>query len=152
MAKKEQNPIDPEKIHLLQIEPMEISISEVKEPFKLEESVDMKLAHISAHNLADNRFLLGLDIILTLEDRKPEKSARFRYDFHFAIDNLEQMLSFDKQNEPTFSRQFVATLAGISYSTIRGIMFEKLSSSSWGSIIVPVINPDKILESWIEIE
>lgn len=152
MAKKEQNLIDPEKIHLLQIEPMEIFIPVIKESFKQEESVDMKIAHISAHDLDDNRFLLGLDIILTLADRKLERTARFRYDFHFAIDNLEQMHSLDDQNEPIFDRQFVATLAGISYSTLRGIISEKLSISSWGSIIVPVINPDKILESWIDLE
>jgi hypothetical protein len=152
MAKKEQNPIDPDKIHLLRIEPIEASISDLKEPFNQEESIDMKIAHISAHNLDENGFLLGLDVILTLTDRKPEKTARFRYNFHFAIDNLKQMYSFKEEGEPTFSRQFAATLAGISYSTLRGIIFEKLFNSSWGSVTVPVINPNKILESWIELE
>tara|TARA_R110000823_G_scaffold299187_1_gene419893 strand:+ start:116 stop:574 length:459 start_codon:yes stop_codon:yes gene_type:complete len=152
MAKKEQNPIKPEKIHLIQIEPKEVSISDLKEPYNPEESIDMKIAHISAHNLDDKGFLLGLDIILTLSDRKPEKSARFRYNFHFSVENLEQMYSIKENKEPVFSQQFAATLAGISYSTLRGIIFEKLFNSSWGSVTVPVINPNKILESWIVLE
>lgn len=149
MAKKDQNHIDPEKIHLLKIEPIEVSILDLEEPYNQEESLGMKIAHISAHNLDEKGFLFGLDLILSLSDRKPEKTARFRYDFHFAIDNLEQMYSLKQEKEPTFSRQFVATLAGISYSTLRGIIFEKLVQSSWGSVTVPVIDPNKILESWI---
>ncbi|MGJ8715258.1 MAG: hypothetical protein ACSHXG_09165 [Maribacter stanieri] len=151
MAKK-QNLINPEKIHLRQIEPLVVSISELKEPFNQEESIDMKIAHISAHNLDDKGFLLGLDVVLTLTDRKPEKVARFRYNFHFTIDNLENMYDIKEEEEPTFSRHFVATIAGISYSTLRGIIFEKLLNSSWGSVTVPVINPNNILESWIELE
>lgn len=152
MAKKEQNHINPEKIHLLRIEPKEVSISDLKEPYNPKESIDMKIAHISAHNLDEKGFLLGLDIVLTLTDRVPEKIARFRYAFHFVVDNLEEMYSLNEDKEAVFDKQFAATLAGISYSTLRGIIFEKLLNSSWGSVTVPVINPNKILESWIELE
>tara|TARA_R110002126_G_scaffold64790_3_gene165784 strand:- start:940 stop:1398 length:459 start_codon:yes stop_codon:yes gene_type:complete len=152
MAKKEQNPINPKKIHLLQIEPLEIAISELKESFNQKESIEMKIAHISAHNLDEKGFLLGLDIILTLSDRLPIKTARFRYNFHFIIDNLLKMYELGEDDKPIFSKQFVATLAGISYSTLRGIIYEKLLNSSWGSVTVPVINPNNILESWIELE
>ncbi len=152
MAENKQISIDPEKIHLVQIEPMEVFISEVKEPFNQEESIGMEIAHISGYDLDKKDFLLGLDIILTLENRIPEKTARFRYNFHFAIDNLEQMYNINEKDEPSFHKQFAATLAGISYSTLRGIMFEKLFHSSWGSTIVPVINPAKILERWIDPE
>lgn len=152
MVKKQQNPIDPEKIHLLQIEPLEVSISDLEVPFKSEEAIDMKIAHLSAQHLKDKRFLLGLDLILTLTDREVESKARFRYNFHYKIDNLEQMYSLKEDGEPTFKKVFGATLAGISYSTLRGIIFERLFNSSWGSITVPVINPVNILESWIERE
>ncbi|RKR14844.1 hypothetical protein CLV91_0925 [Maribacter vaceletii] len=152
MAKKEQNHIDPEKIHLLQIESIETSISDLKEPFNNEETIDMKIAHVSAHNLDDKGFLLGLDLILTLTDRGVQSIARFRYDFHYRIDNLEQMYTIKSDGKPTFQKLFGATLAGISYSTLRGIIFESLSNSSWGSIVIPVINPINILENWIESE
>ncbi|WP_291867938.1 hypothetical protein [Maribacter sp.] len=152
MAKKEQNHIDPEKIHLLQIEPLEVSITDLNEPFKNDEPIDMRIAHISAHKLEDKAFLLGLDLILALTDRESESIARFRYDFHFVVDNLEQMYSIKEDGEPTFKKIFGATLAGISYSTLRGIIFEKLLNSSWGSTTIPVINPNKILENWIELE
>ncbi|MEC7782169.1 MAG: hypothetical protein VYB38_02095 [Bacteroidota bacterium] len=152
MKKKEQNYIDPEKINLFRIEAVESSISELENPFNLEESIDMKIAHTSAYNIKEKGFLLGLDIILNLKDRMPSDTSRFRYNFHFLIDNLEEMYSLTEENEPSFHRHFAATLAGISYSTLRGIIFEKLQNSSWGSIALPVINPDNILESWIAIE
>lgn len=124
-------------------------ISDLEDPLDKGESLIMKMAHISAHNLDEKGFLLGLEVILTLSDRKPEKTARFRYNFHFVIDNLERMVSLNQENEPTFGRQFAATLAGISYSTLRGIIFERLAQSSWGSVTLPVIDPNTILESWI---
>ena len=62
------------------------------------------------------------------------------------------MYELGEDDKPIFSKQFVATLAGISYSTLRGIIFEKLLNSSWGSVTLPVINPNNILESWIELE
>ena len=152
MAKKEQNHIDPEKIHLLRIEPLEISISDLKKSFSLEESIDMKIAHISAHNIDENGFLMRLDVKLTLEDRKPKQTASFRYNFHFIVDNLKQMYSLQKNGEPVFSNLFASTLAGISYSTLRGVIFEKLLNSSWGAITIPVINPANILASWIDVK
>ncbi|WP_299431142.1 hypothetical protein [uncultured Maribacter sp.] len=152
MVKKEQNHINPEKIHLLQIEPIEVSISDLKEPFNNEEAIDMKIAHVSAHNLDEKGFLFGLDLILTLTDRETQNTARFRYNFHYTIDNLEDMYIIKKGGKPTFAKIFGATLAGISYSTLRGIIFEILLNSSWGSITIPVINPTNILENWIESE
>jgi hypothetical protein len=149
MSKKEKNNIEPEKIHLLKIEPIEVLISDLMTPFNQEETIEMKIAHISAHNIDNKGFFLGLEIILELADRKPEKEARFRYNFHFTIDNIEKMYELIEEGEPKFSKQFVATLAGISYSTLRGIIFEKLLHSSWGAVTVPVINPNKILDSWI---
>lgn len=152
MVQKDQNPIDPEKIHLAQIESLEVSISDLDEPFMINESIEMKVGHISAHNIEDKRFMLGLDVILRLNARQPEKLARFLYKFHFTIDNLEQMYNLKEDGTPLFNKQFVATLAGISYSTLRGIIFEKLLNSSWGSVTVPVVNPHKILENWIELK
>lgn len=152
MGKKNINYIDPEKIHLIQIECIDVSIDELDKPYNPGEEIDMKIAHLSAHNLEDKAFLMGLDIILSLSERPSLKSARFRYDFHFVVDNLEQMYTLLESGEPLFESQFGATLAGISYSTLRGIVFEKLQNTVWGQITLPVVNPNKILDSWIDVE
>jgi hypothetical protein len=152
MAKKATHIINPEKIHLIQIEPISSVIAEVEVSIQDDETIDFKIAHISAHHLEDKRFLMGLEIILILDGREQKSKAKFRYDFHFAIDNLKDMYKLDENNDPIFQKVFGATLAGISYSTLRGIIFEKLSNSSWGSITLPVIDPNQILDTWIEVD
>lgn len=134
------------------MECIDISIDDLDQPYNPGEEIDMKIAHLSAHNLDDKAFLMGLDIILDLSERSPLKSARFRYDFHFVVDNLEQMYTLPEGGDPLFESQFGATLAGISYSTLRGVIFEKLQHTLWGQIILPIVNPNKILDSWIEVE
>jgi len=151
MAKKEEHHIDPDKIHLLKIEPVEVSIAELDNLVK-DEEIDVKMAHLSAYNLEDKKFLLGLDIILKLPEREPIPMSRFRYNFHFKIDNLEMLYSMNEENKPVFKKIFGGTLAGISYSTLRGIIYEKTTQSSWGSLTLPVINPIKIMDTWIELE
>ena len=60
------------------------------------------------------------------------------------------MYTLNEEDIPVFKELFVATLAGISYSTLRGIIFEKTSDTPWGGLTLPVINPKLLLESWIE--
>jgi hypothetical protein len=150
MAKKSKHIIDPSKIHLLQIEPLKAAISEIKKEIEKDETIDLKIGHINAHHLEEKRFLMGLELVLTLTERENKEQAIFRYNFHFMIENLEVMYKLDEEEKPIFQKVFGATLAGISYSTLRGIVFEKLLNSSWGSITLPVIDPNTILETWIE--
>jgi hypothetical protein len=152
MAKTINNLIDPEKIHLLKIESISFEILDSETPISDNETIDFKIAHLSAHHLEDQRFLMGLELILTLDEREQKPKASFRYNFHFSIDNLQDMYQLDETKEPIFQKIFGATLAGISYSTLRGIIFEKLSNSTWGPITLPVIDPNQILNTWIEVE
>lgn len=150
MTKKSKHIIDPSKIHLNQIEPLKSAIKEIKKKIVADEAIDFKIGHINAHHLEEKRFLMGLELVLTLNERKSVEQAIFRYNFHFMIENLEEMYKLDEQGKPIFQKVFGATLAGISYSTLRGIVFEKLLNSSWGSITLPIIDPNSILETWID--
>lgn len=149
---KTRTHIDPEKIHLSGIEKVAIKHDSLEKELKSKKDIKIRFAHLSGFNLDDQRYLLGLKAVFELSESSSTEPKRyvFRYNFHFKVDNLEEMYEIREDGSPFFKKLFVATLAGISYSTLRGIVFEKSSESDWGPLILPVVNPSKLLESWIE--
>lgn len=138
--------IDPTKIHLLNIE-------EVDSSYGLESvlGTDMVIgiAHLSGFNIEDSKFLFGLELIFAEKGNEENPLLKFRYNFHYLVDNLNEMYTLLEDGKPQFERMFAATIAGISYSTLRGIIFEKTAGLNDTGIIAPIINPSNILESWI---
>ncbi|MGB5819830.1 MAG: hypothetical protein WBG90_10130 [Saonia sp.] len=151
MAKKTHH-IDPEKIHLKHIEELYTDIGELEENLIPITSFDTKIAHKSAYNVSDNLFLLGLKAVFKAVDIEDQPECIFRVNFHFEVDNLDKMFTYNEEDIPIFQELFVATLAGISYSTFRGMIYEKTINSLWNGITLPVINPVRLLQSWIENE
>jgi len=149
MSKKTLN-IDPEKIHLVFIEEISVAINDTEEANNINPSLSTNVAHLTAYNLEGGKFLFGLQLLFSTNDQPKNFECKFRFNFHFVIDNLQEMYTLNEDNQPVFQKLFVATLAGISYSTLRGIVFERTSSSNRGSLLLPVINPSDLLESWID--
>ena len=151
MTKKVLN-IDPKKIRLVYIEEVSVNINDTDMAENKVTSFETNMAHLTAYNLEDKKFLFGLELLLTKNNESNNSECKFRYNFHFIIDNLEEMYNINNEGLPVFQKLFVGTLSGISYSTLRGIVFEKTRKSNWDSIILPVINPTNLLDSWIEQE
>jgi len=151
MTKKVLN-IDPKKIRLVFIEEVSVNINDTDMAENKVTSFETNMAHLTAYNLEDKKFLFGLELLLTKNNESNNSECKFRYNFHFIIDNLEEMYNINNEGLPVFQKLFVGTLSGISYSTLRGIVFEKTRKSNWDSIILPVINPTNLLDSWIEQE
>lgn len=144
--------IYPDKIKLLFIEEISVKIDDMANTKRDDFSLSINTAHLTGYNLEDKRFLFGLQLIFSANKQTTEFECRFRYNFHFEIDNINEMYELNENKEPVFQELFVATLAGISYSTLRGIVLEKTGNSNWGALLLPVINPSDLLESWIEQE
>ena len=151
MTKKVLN-IDPKKIRLVFIEEVSVNINDTDMAENKVTSFETNMAHLTAYNLEDKKFLFGLELLLTKNNESNNSECKFRYNFHFIIDNLEEMYNINNEGLPVFQKLFVGTLSGISYSTLRGIVFEKTRKSNWDSIILPVINPTNLLDSWIKQE
>ena len=150
MANSKLN-IEPEKIHLEFIEEISVGISESNFDDNSPTKISTSIAHISGHKIDEKKFFFGLKLVLLVPDSESIR-CHFRYNFYYIIDNLEDMFIENDENEPIFQKIFVATIAGISYSTLRGIIYEKLRNTDWGNLIIPVINPSTILDSWIKKE
>lgn len=153
MSDKKIN-IDPGKIHLNYIEEISVSIDNSIDLAELKPSLTIDVAHTTGHIIKENKFLFGLKLVFSTSNNNPKKEdlnceCKFRYNFHYIIDNLSEMFEINEDGNPVFKKAFVATIAGISYSTLRGIIFEKTSNSNWTSLVIPVIDPSLLLDSWI---
>ncbi|MBK9149679.1 MAG: hypothetical protein IPM26_01230 [Saprospiraceae bacterium] len=80
---------------------------------------------IKAGDLPDDRFAI----------------AEFEIETHFYIDNIEECLDRRADGSIGVDSTMPAHLVGMAYSCARGIIFERLNSSPFRGLILPVINP-----------
>lgn len=140
--------INPEKLHLFHINIIESSIKDLPNKGKVPFSINV--AHKTMHNLKDERVKIGLLIDLqTNSSETNNANAHFNIDFHFQIEELKNYFELNEKNEPIFAGLLIATLLGVSFSTARGVIYERLSNTNMQGIILPVVSPQKMLSQQI---
>jgi hypothetical protein len=135
--------IIPEEITLFHIDILESSIKDVSD--KKQGEFNINVAHSTMHNLNDQRVKIGLFIDLSTKNNPNSGKANFRIDFHFHINNLNNFYEVKQDKQPVFSWLLIATLLGLSFSTARGIIFERLSNTNLKHIILPVVDPKNMM-------
>lgn len=136
--------IIPEELELFHID---ILKSDVKEDsMSVGSSYGLQVAHTTGHNLKDER--LKIKLIISLSDQSGGANhANYEIDFHFKIKNLKNFYSVNEDNTPLISGNLIATLLGISFSTARGILYERLANTVFKGVILPIVSPKKMLET-----
>lgn len=129
-----------EEIHLVRIDVVTNQIDVAA--FKQAKAPVLEIAHKLMHNLKDE--MLKIELIFSFKNQKEEQLMLLQTDYHFKIEEMQQFYEL-KDEQPTFFAPLIATVLGISISTSRGILFEKLENNGIQNIIVPVISPQKIL-------
>ena len=104
--------------------------------------IEMHVAQSVQHSFETKAFKISIHVVFTCEKAK---FAEYLYDFIFEVDNFLDFLTED-EGKQVFEKQIVGTLVGISYSTLRGIVYSKLSDTNLNGFILPVINPNEILK------
>lgn len=140
-------PIIAEEIELFHID---IIKSEIKEAGKITNpDYNLNVAHKTSHNLQDERVRIKLLIHLANKQTEAGKNeASFEIDFHFKIKNLDNFFSFKEESKiPIFAANLIATLLGISFSTVRGLLYERLANTNFQGVILPVVSPGKMLKT-----
>lgn len=143
----------PEKIHLAGIRILkshfEVDPSAVDSP-EIIEKIKTGLKSESGFNLEDNYQSFRLFVKIQGYNKKEEKiSVRGEYhiDFHFFIDNLKDFITEEADSDQfSVASELGATIAGISYSTSRGIILDRTQTTDFNGVILPVINPHKLLK------
>lgn len=74
-----------------------------------------------------------------------EAKALFHLIFIFKVDNLEELVTETSPKQLKVDPMLGSSIAGISYSTARGILLTRLQGTVFQKFILPVINPAQLL-------
>ncbi len=143
-----QNPeIIPEHYNLFHINIVESNIVSAPDNQNINYAIDV--GHTVMHNIENKRVKIGiLTNIKGLKDNKEiDAKAFFNIDFHFEIKDLEKFYKNDDKGDIIFDGMLIAVLIGISYSTARGLIYERLNDTSLEGVILPVVSPQKMLQN-----
>jgi hypothetical protein len=76
-----------------------------------------------------------------------EASGSFHFVFIYKVENLDELAELDNKNNLDVHPVLGNALSSITYSTIRGILLAKLQGSALEGFILPVINPNRLLNN-----
>jgi len=107
---------------------------------------ELHIAQKVQHHLEKKSFKISLLLMFSCRE---DRFAEYMYDFIFDVENMLDFL-VDVENKQVFTGQIVGTLIGISYSTLRGLVYSKLNETNLNGFILPVINPNDILKYTIQ--
>ena len=133
--------IIPEEIQLFNIESLLNKLDATA--FKKKDAHNLNVAHKIMHNLKDER--VKMELVLSFKNEQEDEIAVFQLAFHYHIKNMDNFYELNKEGKPTFYAVLMATLLGISLSTARGIVFEKLANNQIFNVILPIFSPQKLL-------
>ncbi len=130
-----------EEIHLFKIDIVENRID--AKGFKESENSKFSIGHAMMHNLKDEK--VKMEVAFSFKNDKDIENIFFQMDFHFHIEKMDKFYKLNKDENPIFYGLMIATLLGISLSTARGIIFEKLESNGISNVIIPVVSPQNMM-------
>ncbi len=140
--------LQPEKIHL-------VDFKVVKN--QVDSSSRFSTGKVEGHEL-DFGFDLGFNLndklakadfickVLARDKQAETAEGHFHFVFIFFVENLEELAILDKENKITLSGGLGNVLASITYSTSRGILMTRLQDTAFQGFILPVINPNELLD------
>ncbi len=102
-------------------------------------------------NADDN--IIGLQLVVAIEardkDNKPlNVRGSYTHEIVFRVEGLMEFLDkVESDNIPRYNIDGAlgSTLVSIAYSTVRGIIYTRTQGTSLGSVILPVIDPKKLM-------
>ena len=142
------NVIVREKIHLVQVNWIKENTILVEEKLDGNPTYDFQVAHNMMHNLEKEivKIRLYVDMNGEINEKKIDQGGNYEVDFIFKIDDFQDQYTVE-EDKPIFNGAFVATLLGISYSTLRGMLLTIWKDTKLKSVILPVIAVPELLKS-----
>ena len=73
--------------------------------------------------------------------------GEYHIEFEYHVENLDDFVTGGESNESKVVENILgATIAGISYSTARGIILNRTQATNFNGVLLPVINPADLLK------
>jgi len=140
MAKKTDGKIG---FHIETIENLGSNFKKPEKPIPTER-IDFSLSHNFNLTSKGQKIEFVLQPKYSYGKRKSITIAEFLYKITFAVEGLEQF--HVKDEEYKIPDGLIVTLFSISYSTLRGIIYEKGRGTILERIITPIIDPKIVLQ------
>lgn len=151
-AKPHKPKVDPTKIHFREFKIVKGQI-DCPEEFSIEtveghnSNIEFKLAFNFEDKLVKSDFLLNVN---TKSNNAEEATAVFHLLYIFEIENLEEFAVIDENEIVELNPSLGNTLASMTHSTSRGVFLTRFQGTALQKFILPVINPNDLLQNSIE--
>lgn len=142
------NAIIPENLHLIQINWINQNTVISPKKFKNNPNYDFQVSYNMMHNLDKEIVKIGLFIDMSgeVEGKTINQGGNYEIDFLFKIDDMQSHYQII-DNKAIFDGVFVGTLLGVSYSTVRGMLFNSWKDTVLEKVILPIISIPELLKS-----
>jgi hypothetical protein len=140
--------VNPELIHLLSVDVLKARILSEYEAFK-EESAEFQfsMSFLNGFNIAEK--LVRCELEINVDRKNPEgriiAESSYTLSFVYQIGNFGDAVE-EKEGGIVLNNAMAATLAGIAFSTTRGILLTRFQGTMFKDFILPVIDPKKMLD------
>ena len=144
--------VNPQLIHLNGIRVLKAHIEMTNELMDNPEEIhgfSVGAKSESGFNLGANflRFRLFLKINgMDKNGKSIDIKGEYVIEFHYEIENLKSFAHYTNKDDYLMADIIGATIAGISYSTARGIILERTLGTDFDGVILPVIDPKDLLQ------
>lgn len=142
---------DPEKIALIDFKMIKGQV-DTPENFEINKVIGHQLDNSFklVFNLEDK--LAKADYIANVktksgDENKEEASGYFHLIFIYHIENLEELALQDKKKRLNIDPILINALSSVTYSTSRGILLTRLQGTALQNFILPIINPNSLLQN-----
>lgn len=148
--------IDPNKILITSIKTLKGNINSTDEESEIAiKQYQIECTSETAVNIDEKliRVLFKIDIfILNEKGKKTETNASYTNEFIFQIDNLDELTKLLENGIVEIDVELSKTLLSLAFSTSRGMIFSRTQGTILNGIILPVVNPNDLLNSIHKIE
>ncbi len=119
--------------------------------FSIEDVVghDYNIGFNLSFNIEDSLVKADFELKLSTkskEEIEEEATGNFHFVYIYSVENLNELVISDDNNELIINGSLGNAMASITYSTSRGILFARLKGTGLESFILPVIDPNSLLE------
>ena len=144
-----QEKIIPEKINLIKVKTIAGFLNHAEDVNDDEiKGFSSTFSFGTAYSIDSKRIKNTLEIKIKAEgegNREINLEAGYTVEFIFEVENLEDLSEKQEDGTVKISIDLAATLAGICYSTLRGIVLTRTQGTPLNGMIMPVVNPYTLL-------
>lgn len=102
-----------------------------------------------AYNIEEKNLRVRMPIKISAENEDAESiglTGEFGIEIKFHVENLDEFVQ-NKNDKVVFKSTLGATIIGMVYSTVRGILFAHTRATAFEGLILPVVDPNHLLKA-----